>query len=82
MFRKIDQSPFLIAILQKLSTALARNRGLPILVGILLITLSLVLSVINISAGNPSIGLIQTLAHHIGIIVALIGILLAQPLGN
>jgi low temperature requirement protein LtrA len=82
MFRKIDQSPSLITALQKLSSVIARYRGLPILIGIVLVAISLVLSVLNLSAGSAIISLLQTLAHHIGIILALVGILMAQPLGN
>jgi hypothetical protein len=82
MMQKLDQSPGLIRLLNRTSTIFARRRGLPVLMGILLVVVSLILALINLSAGSQLLGLLQIVAHHVGVILALVGLLLAQPLGN
>ena len=37
MFKRIDRSPTLARLLERLSAALARQRGLPIVLGVILV---------------------------------------------
>lgn len=82
MFRRVDQSNILIKLLQRLSSMLARRRGLPILVGIILVLLAFIIQLINLQVESPVIELIQVVLHNVGILAALLGILLAEPLGQ
>lgn len=82
MMQKLDQSPGLIRLLNRTSTIFARRRGLPVIMGIALVAVSLILAIINLSADSQLLGLLQIIAHHVGVILALVGLLLSQPLGN
>lgn len=82
MFRRIDQSTFLIRRLEWVSTFLARRRGLPVIIGIVLIAVGAIIEVINISIGSPIVQTVHILLHNIGLIAALVGLLLAEPLGR
>lgn len=82
MFKRIDRSPALARFLERMSAALARQRGLPVIIGVLLIVISFVVQLINVYAPSQTLDLIWTITHHLGLIIALIGLLLVQPLGS
>ncbi len=82
MMQKLDQSPGLIRLLNRTSSVFARRRGLPVITGIALVAVSLILALINLGAESQLLSLLQIIAHHVGVILALIGLLLVQPLGN
>ncbi len=82
LIRWIDRSPLLINLLGRLSSLLARQRGLPILIGIILFAVGFFLQFINLSLNSPLVELLYVLFHNIGILTALIGILMAEPLGK
>ena len=82
MLKKIDSSQFLVRFLERLSTLLARRRGLPAVVGILLIALGFGVELINIGIELKSLEVIQVVLRNIGVLIALIGLLLAEPLGE
>ena len=82
MLRIIDRSQFLIKTLTRISGLLERQRGLPILVGIVMLIGSGTLEYLNLAIESPFIAMIQIFVHHFGIITALIGILIIKPLGN
>lgn len=82
MFRKVDRSSALARMLEALSTNMARRRGLPIVTGALLIAVSFALDLVNLAAPSPWLDLAWSLTHHIGLLVALIGIVLVEPLGR
>jgi len=81
VFKKIDQSNILLRLLQQLSSWLAKNRGLPIIVGIVLILVSTILQLFSASS-DATLHTINLLLQNGGIIIALIGILLMEPLGK
>jgi hypothetical protein len=82
MIQKLDQSPKLIRLLNRTSNVFARRRGLPVIIGLVLIIVSFLLALINFGAESQMIGLLQVITHHVGVILALVGLLLSQPLGN
>lgn len=82
MMRKVDQSPTLIRLLNRTSSVFARKRGLPTVIGILLIVVSMVLALVNLTAPSVGLAALQTIALHVGLLASLLGLLLAQPLGN
>lgn len=86
MFRGIDRSKTLSRSLEGLSNTLAKRRGVLPLVGVLLVIISFAIRlVMMIVAGTPAyavLDLLWAVTHHLGIILALIGILLIEPLGR
>lgn len=82
MFKRIDRSPTLARLLERLSAALARQRGLPIVLGVLLVAVSFVVQMINVYNPSQTLDLIWTITHHLGLLLALIGLLIVEPLGQ
>jgi hypothetical protein len=82
MIQKLDQSPRLIRLLNRTSNVFAKRRGLPVIVGLVLIIVSFVLALVNFSTESELLSLMQIITHHVGLILALVGLLLSQPLGN
>lgn len=82
MFKRINQSTRLATWIEALSGTMAKRRGLPTLIGVGLIIISFVIRLIDIYAGSQLLELLWVITHHLGIIIAFIGLLLVQPLGN
>jgi membrane-associated PAP2 superfamily phosphatase len=82
MFKRIDRSPAIARLLQRLSTGLARRRGLPIILGIALVAVGLVAALFQIVSPSPALQCVWAVALHGGILMALVGILLIEPLGR
>jgi hypothetical protein len=82
MFKRIDQSSLLARFIAFISEFLAKRRGLPVILGITLVILSLVVQLIDVYAESKLLHLVGILSQHLGIIIALIGLLLAEPLGK
>lgn len=82
MFRGIDRSPRIARLIERLSAGLARRRGLPIILGVLLILISFVVQLVDFYVPSRALSLLWTITHHLGLLIALIGILLVEPLGK
>ncbi|QPC81202.1 hypothetical protein G4Y79_15985 [Phototrophicus methaneseepsis] len=82
MFKRIDQSNALTRLIRGLSTWLARNRGLPILAGIVLIVLATLARLTGLATEEPIWEVVHILLQNGGILLALVGILLLEPLGK
>lgn len=82
MFKWIDRSPLLSKLIENLSAGLARQRGLPIVIGVLLIAISFIIHLVNLGQASPTLDLLWSITHHGGLLLALIGFLLVQPLGQ
>lgn len=82
MFKRIDRSSSLARLIEWISDFLARRRGLPVVIGIVLVVVSFVIQVINVSANSQVLQLAGVVIEHIGVLIALIGMLLSQPLGK
>jgi len=82
MFRRIDRSQTLLRLLGRMSDLFAKQRGLPIIIGIMLIILSMVVQSINVFVDANLLELVGTISLHLGILIALIGIALVEPLGG
>jgi hypothetical protein len=82
MFKGIDRSPLLSRLIESLSSELAKRRGLPIVVGVLLVAVSFVIQLVNLSTPSPTLDWLWAITHHVGILIALIGIILVEPLGQ
>ncbi len=82
MLRFIDRSRFLQRLIDGASTILARQRGLPVVIGLALILVALFLQVINVFAPSLGLELLGIVLNGIGVAAAFIGLLLATPLGK
>jgi hypothetical protein len=82
MFKRIDQSSALAHLLERLSATLARQRGLPVVIGVALITISFVVHLVGMLAPSQALSLIWSITHHLGLIIAFVGLLMIEPLGR
>lgn len=82
MLRRIDRSERLSRFIQLLGDVMARQRGLPVVIGIVLVAVSFVIQSVNVYADNTGLELLGIATLHIGIVLALIGLLLAEALGS
>lgn len=82
MFKRIDESNWLAKRIANLSEFMAKRRGLPVVIGIGLVIVSFVLQLIDVYASSQLLHLISVVTLNVGILTALIGLLLAEPLGK
>lgn len=82
MFKRVDRSPLLARWIERLSSFLARRRGLPVVMGIALVIVSFVLQLLDVFAASQALRLLAVVLQNVGILLALIGLLLAEPLGK
>lgn len=82
MLRWIDRSRFLSGLLDWMSNLLAEKRGLPLVVGIGCVLVSLILQSIAVFADSQLLDFLGVIVHHTGVLIALVGVLLATPLGR
>ncbi|MCA0453044.1 MAG: hypothetical protein LCI00_03615 [Chloroflexi bacterium] len=82
MFKRIDESGWLAKRIASLSEFMAKRRGLPVVIGIVLIIISFVIQLIDVYAVSQPLRLIGVITLNVGILTSLIGLLLADPLGK
>lgn len=82
MMNKIDQSKRFARMLDVTSAGLARRRGLPIVIGIVLVTIALLLQLIAYAANSRPLDIAAAIVHSVGVLFALIGLAMATPLGK
>jgi type IV secretory pathway TrbD component len=82
MFKRIDRSPAIARLLERVSTILAKQRGLPIVVGIVFVIVGFIVQLVDFYAPQFRLQLVWIILHNAGILIALIGLLLADPLGK
>lgn len=82
MFKRIDESSWLANRIASFSEFMAKRRGLPVVIGIGLVIISFVLQLIDVYATSKALHLMGVITLNVGILMALIGLLLADPLGK
>jgi len=82
MFKRIDSSPVLSRFLARFTERMAKQRGLPVVIGIFLVIVSLVIQSINVYANSQTLELIGVIVQHVGLLTALIGLLVSEVLGD
>ncbi len=82
MFKRIDQSSRFARMLESLSSGLAKRRGLPIIIGIGLVIVAFIAQILNLLAPAALWEWVWAITLHVGLITALIGIVMAEPLGR
>lgn len=80
--KQIDRSSTLINMITGLSSWLSKQRGLPIVIGIIFIAGGGVLEFLNILFQNPYVSMVEVFFRTFGLITALVGIALLEPLGT
>lgn len=81
--KRFDQSPVISERLQNLSTGLSRRRGLPLMVGIGLVVLSLFVHILlALIPGSVLLSVLAFLILHIAILVGFISIAIMEPIGR
>lgn len=80
--KMLDRSPILIRMLETISAFLAKQRGLPIVIGIIFITGGGILEFLNVAFEQKWITMIEVAFRNFGLVSALVGILLLEPLGR
>jgi len=80
--RRLDESPFLNRLLQTVSTRMAKQRGLPVVIGIAMILISMLVALLNVALDARLLDAVYVVLHDGGIVIALIGLLMVEPLGN
>lgn len=82
MMRRMDESPFLNRMLQTVSSRMAKQRGLPVVIGIAMILVSMLVGLLNVALGSKLLDALYLILHDGGIVIALIGLLMVEPLGK
>jgi hypothetical protein len=82
MMRRMDESPFLNRMLQTVSARMAKQRGLPVVIGIAMILVSMLVGLLNVALDSKLLDALYVILHDGGIVVALIGLLMVEPLGK
>lgn len=82
MFKQIDRSKRLGRLIDLTSSGLAKRRGLPMVIGILLVAIALILQIVAALLNSRPIDLIATIIHSVGVLFALIGLTVSTPLGK
>jgi hypothetical protein len=82
MFKRIDRSSALAKLIASLSDFMAKRRGLPVVVGIALVVLSFAIQLLDVYSHSNLLHLLGVITQNVGILTALIGLLLADPLGK
>ena len=82
MFKRIDRSMFLGRLLDRTSDVMSRQRGLPVIIGIVLVFVGLVAGLLNVVFRSPALEFIGILGYGVGTLTALIGLLMATPIGR
>lgn len=79
---KLNRSQRLGRLISFFAGRLANYRGAPIVLGILLVFISLGIQIVAVLTALKGLLLAGIIILHIAIIIALLGVLLAEPLGK
>jgi hypothetical protein len=79
---RLNRSRVLGRLIAFVSVRLAQHRGVPILLGIILVVLSWLLHIIAALTSSATWQFIAFTTLHLAIFVGLLGVLLAEPLGK
>jgi len=79
---RLNRSQRLGRLISFFSGRLANYRGAPIMLGILLVLVSLGVQIVAVLTGLKGLLVAGIIILHVAIIAALLGVLLAEPLGR
>lgn len=82
MRKQLDRSKLLSNIISFMSNSLAKQQGLVPVIGISLFIIGLILLLINVFVSVRILEFLGILLQGFGVLAALIGLLLTEPLGK
>jgi len=82
LYRSLDQSQRIKELIKWLSSWLAAQRGLPVMAAIGLTVISFIVNILWVVSGSALVGLCGFAFLHLAILIGLVGVLLADPLGR
>lgn len=82
MFKVIDRSPTLSRLIAMVSESIAKRRGMPVILGIVITSIGFVCQLIDYIAPSPTLNLIGFVGQSIGTLIALTGLLVSDALGK
>lgn len=82
MFKQFDRSKRIGRLIDATSSGLAKRRGLPMVIGILLVAVALIIQLLGYVFSSRTLEITATLIHSIGVLFALIGLTVSTPLGK
>ncbi len=82
MRKQLDESKILGRLIKLLSNSLAQQRGLVPVIGVGLVVVGLIVLLVNVFVDVAVVEFIGVLLQGVGVITALVGLLLAEPLGK
>jgi hypothetical protein len=82
MLRRLDRSRWLSKRLAQISNTWARRRGLPIVLGIVLVIVGFTFQVAAVYSEARLIELLGVVFVNLGVLIALIGVVMVNPLGK
>lgn len=80
--KRLDRSRRLGRLIDLASSGLARRRGLPVIIGIVLVSVALIIDLLGFASNSRALQIAATITHSVGVLFALIGLTLATPLGK
>lgn len=82
MFKAIDRSLALSRLIAIVSESIAKRRGLPIVLGILITIVGFICQLLDYANPSPALSLIGFVSQSMGTLIALIGLLVSDALGK
>ncbi len=82
LYRSLDQSRRIKELIKWLSSWLAAQRGLPVMAAIGLTVVSFIVNILWVVSANVIVGLCGFAILHLAILIGLVGVLFADPLGR
>jgi hypothetical protein len=82
MFKRIDRSPGLARFIAFISEFVAKRRGLPPVIGILLVVISFVVQLFNFYVQSSLLDFVGVVTLYVGVLTALIGLVVSEALGK
>jgi hypothetical protein len=79
---RLDRSTFIARLIENASASVAQQQGLVPMIGIVLVIVGMILLLVNVFVGHAALAFFGILLEGVGVIAALIGILLIEPLGK
>ncbi len=78
----LDRLPQIKALIKWLSATLAAQRGLPLIIAIVLIVVSFILYLTAAVTGNSLLSVCSVSVLYLALLIGFVGMLLAAPLGR
>jgi hypothetical protein len=82
MFKRLDRSSAVAKMIASVSEFMAKRRGLPVVIGIVVVILSFIIQLVDAFSPSKFLNVLGIIMQNSGILIALVGLLLAEALGK